>query len=212
MRYELALFDFDGTLADSAKWFLRNLNAVADELKFRRIKEEDFEKLRGFSSQEVIAYMGLPMWKLPMLMARMRKAAAKDRGDVRLFPGVTEMLQALVTMEVKIGIVSSNSEENIRAILGANNTRHIEVFSCGASLFGKAARMRRTLKKIHTAAERTIYIGDEIRDAVAAREVGMDFGAVAWGFTTAEALRRQAPAMEFASMDEIPTKLRRANE
>lgn len=212
MRYELALFDFDGTLADSAEWFLKNLNEVADEMKFRRIKEEDFEKLRGLSSQEVIAYMGLPMWKLPMLMARMRKAAAKDHGAVRLFPGVSEMLHALVGMGMKTGIVSSNAEENIRAILGAKNTDFIEVFSCGASLFGKAAKMRRTLKKMRTAAERTIYIGDEIRDAVAAREVGMDFGAVAWGFTTLEALRRQAPALEFASMDEISSKLRTAGE
>jgi hypothetical protein len=40
----------------------------------------------------------------------------------------------------------------------------------------------------------------------------MDFGAVAWGFTTLEALRRQAPALEFASMDEISSKLRTAGE
>jgi phosphoglycolate phosphatase len=47
----------------------------------------------------------------------------------------------------------------------------------------------------------------EIRDAEAAREAGMAFGAVAWGFTSADALRAQDPTFLFRRMDEIADSL-----
>ena len=37
--YKLAIFDFDGTLADSFAWFLSVINEVADRYGFRRIEE-----------------------------------------------------------------------------------------------------------------------------------------------------------------------------
>ena len=209
MRYQLVLFDFDGTLADSAEWFLRKINEVADEFKFRRIEPSEFQTLRGFSSQQVIAHLGLPMWKLPMLMRRMRKAAAGDIGNVQLFPGAEQMLADLVVAGVNVGIVSSNSEGNIRQILGAQNVALVSHFSCGASLFGKAAKLRGVLRRSKVEPVSSIYIGDEIRDAVAARDVGMAFGAVGWGFTTMEALRRERPQMEFNHVDEIAFQLTR---
>jgi len=44
--YSLIIFDFDGTLADSFPWFLRNVNDVADRFGFRRIAHGDVESLR----------------------------------------------------------------------------------------------------------------------------------------------------------------------
>lgn len=207
MRYKLALFDFDGTLADSAEWFLAQINAVANEMGFRRIESADYQKVRGFSSQQVIAYLGLPMWKLPTLMARMRKAAALNPGAIQLFPGVGEMLKDLEGFGIRVGIVSSNSEANIRRILGEQHAARISCFSGGASLFGKAAKLRGVLRQSGMTAGSVIYIGDEIRDAVAARAAGMAFGAVGWGFTTIEALRKEGPDLEFGRIGEIAATL-----
>ena len=36
--YALAVFDFDGTLADSFPWFAGVLNGVADRYGFRRVR------------------------------------------------------------------------------------------------------------------------------------------------------------------------------
>jgi phosphoglycolate phosphatase len=44
-----------------------------------------------------------------------------------------------------------------------------------------------------------IYIGDEIRDAHAARKVGIQFGAVAWGYTEFQALTRMRPEAAFGN-------------
>jgi phosphoglycolate phosphatase len=202
-KYRLALFDFDGTLADSADWFLQQVNVAAGEMGFRRIEAGDYERVRGYSSQEIIEYLDFPKWKLPILLAHMRKAAAEHKGAIKLFPGVERMFEDLKSAGIKIGIVSSNAEANIRRTLGEETAGHIEVFSCGVSLFGKAVRLRSVLRRNRVDAKSAIYIGDEIRDAVAAREAGIPFGAVAWGFTTIEALRREKPALEFSKMEEV---------
>ncbi|HEX7862414.1 MAG TPA: HAD-IA family hydrolase [Verrucomicrobiae bacterium] len=202
MSYKLALFDFDGTLADSAEWFIQRLNELAAEFDLRQIRPEDQEMLRGYSSEQVIKYLGLPKWKLPLWVKRMREAAGNDHGAIKLFPGVPEMFAGLAQCGVQVGIVSSNSEENIRRILG-RHTERVRYFSCGASLFGKAAKLRRVLKLSKTAASDAIYIGDEIRDATAARAAGMAFGAVSWGFASVEALRGNKPEVEFTTLGEI---------
>src|SRR5215213_8660880 len=202
MKYKLALFDFDGTLADSAEWFLKCLNGLADEFRLRRIDPADYEKVRGYSSEQVLEYLGLPLWKLPLWMRRMRQAAAQDAGQIKLFPGVPGMLRELRGSGVSTGIVSSNSELNVRKILG-EHVEHIQQFACGASLFGKASKLRTALKKSQVTASESIYIGDEIRDAAAARKAGIHFAAVTWGFAAPDALRAQKPDAELNSIDEI---------
>ena len=46
-RYDLAIFDFDGTLADSAAWFRSRINQVAQRYGFRQVTDEELERLRG---------------------------------------------------------------------------------------------------------------------------------------------------------------------
>ena len=43
MKYKLAIFDFDGTLADSFPWFLGIINDVADKYRFRQIEDYEVE-------------------------------------------------------------------------------------------------------------------------------------------------------------------------
>jgi phosphoglycolate phosphatase len=49
----------------------------------------------------------------------------------------------------------------------------------------------------------TIYIGDQTTDARAAREAGIAFGAVSWGYASAELLAGQAPDLMFANVADL---------
>jgi len=80
-------------------------------------------------------------------------------------------------------------------------------FDCGASMFGKAAKFRRVLKRAGAEAARTIAIGDEVRDIDAARGAAIACGAVTWGYTAAEALRAEAPDFVFERMEDITRSL-----
>ncbi|MGZ5882650.1 MAG: HAD hydrolase-like protein, partial [Xanthobacteraceae bacterium] len=59
MKYKLVIFDFDGTLADSASWFLGILNDLARRHGFRSVTEAEIEMLRGRGNREIIRYLNV---------------------------------------------------------------------------------------------------------------------------------------------------------
>jgi phosphoglycolate phosphatase len=200
MKYQLAIFDLDGTLVDSFPWFMSVVNSVADRHGFRRIEPAHVETLRGLSSREIIARLEVPAWKIPFIANDMRKLKASSASP--LFPGVEAMLARLAAGGITLAMVSSDAETNVRRALEPS-VRHIAHFGCGASLFGKARKFRRVMKEAGVPRAATISIGDEVRDIEAARQAGIDFGAVTWGYARLEAMQAFSPARVFHHVDDL---------
>ncbi len=207
MKYQLAIFDFDGTLADSFPWAASVVNQYADRYGFKRIEPEDHDVLRNYDARRLMEHLGVRMWKVPQMAMDVRKRMALEIDKIPLFPGVSEMLQALAATGVMLAVVSSNSEANVRQVLGAQNTAHFRMFDCGASVFGKPPKLKSVAKKCGVDPARAILIGDEIRDADAAHKVGMAFGAVAWGYTNPDALQATNPEEYFTAVSDIAAAL-----
>lgn len=201
--YRLIVFDFDGTLADSAPWFVGVLNSLADRHRFRRVDAAEIETLRGLGNREIMKRLGVSRWRLPFIAADMKARMTRDIGAIGLFDGVPQMLAALDEAGLRLAIVSSNDEANVRAVLGPDLAARIDDYDCGAGLFGKPAHLRRVIKRAGVAPNETLCIGDEPRDGEAAARVGAAFGAVAWGYATPESLARCGPAHRFAEMRDI---------
>jgi phosphoglycolate phosphatase len=189
----LAIFDFDGTLADSAGWFADALNEVARHNGFREVSAEQREMLRGRSMSEIFAYLGIPSWKLPRIVHQLRAIAARDVEQISIFPWVPDVLETLRSRGISIAIVSSNTKPNIRRVLGAELASMIEQFGTGAPLFGKAAKIKGVIKRCSSSAELTTSIGDEVRDIEAAHALGIRSVAVSWGYAAAPALEAAQP-------------------
>jgi phosphoglycolate phosphatase len=206
-RYQLAIFDFDGTLADSFPWFLQHMNAIADRFGFRRVPAGEIDAFRGMEAREIIRTLEVPTWKLPLIAQHMRRLKAQHRGQIGLFPGVDRMLRALKAHGLTLALVSSDAEASVRATLGADNAAQIDVYACGASMFGKPAKFRAVLRQTGVTKAATIAIGDEMRDADAAAQAGIDFGAVAWGYAAVAALETKRPAVVFRKLEEIAERL-----
>jgi phosphoglycolate phosphatase len=206
MPYRLAIFDFDGTLADTFPWFVGVLNDVADRHGFRRVAADEVDELRGMNARAIMARLRVPLWKVPRIARHMRELAARDAEQMRLFPGVPAMLRRLADAGVTLAVVTSNAEANVRRALGTDGAlvRH---YRCGASVFGKGPKLRRVLADSRTPAGAAIAIGDEIRDCDAARSVGLAFGAVTWGFATGHALRALGPDVVFESPEQLADAL-----
>lgn len=217
MRYSLVIFDLDGTLADSFPWFLRNLNDIADRFGFQRIVtggsapvlSELGQELRRAGSREIVDRLGVPWWKLPLIARHIRRLKAAQGGEVVLFPGVAEMLRTLRGEGLVLALVSSDSEDNVRRQLGPGNAALLSHFSCGASLFGKAAKFRSVIRHAGVDPGRTLSIGDEVRDIEAARAAGIACAAVTWGYAAPDALLAQAPDLVFQHVEDIPRVLAR---
>lgn len=208
MRYRLVIFDFDGTLADSFPWFCRILNDVADRFGFRRTEPHEIDALRTMGARDLMRHFGIPAWKMPFIANHIRKRKSHELGETRLFDGVEAMLHELSDAGIALALVTSNSEPNARAILGESASL-IRIYECGVSMFGKAARFGKVLRRSGIPAADAICIGDEIRDLEAAQKQGIAFGAVTWGYTAPGALIAHAPSEVFRSVGEIADRLAR---
>jgi phosphoglycolate phosphatase len=206
LPYSLIIFDLDGTLADSFPWFRRHVNAVADRFAFRRIADEDVDGLRHASSHEILARLQVPSWKLPAIARHIRRLKGQHIQDIPLFDGAGAMLRKLCHAGYRLALVSSDSEANARRQLG-ELAALFSHFDCGASLFGKAAKFRRIVKRAGLRPDAVISIGDEVRDIEAARAANIACGAVRWGFASTEALRALAPDLMFERMEDIVREL-----
>jgi phosphoglycolate phosphatase len=206
-QYKLAIFDFDGTLADTLPWFQRVINDVADKFRFKRIADDEVDLLRGMSARELLVHLGITRWKVPRIVRYMRRLMAQNIHSFHAFSGVHDMLRHLSERGITLAIASSNIEANVRQVLGPASASLINHYACGASIFGKRVKLRAILRARGLRPDEVIYIGDEIRDLEAARQLGIPFGAVAWGYTRPDRLAALSPTLMFMSVDEIVEKL-----
>lgn len=203
MPYRLVIFDFDGTLADSFPWFLQVVNSVADTYRFNPILPDQVETLRGYNARQLVRHLGVPWWKVPLIGRHMRQLAATGIGQIPLFDGVDQVVHALTEAGVTLALVTSNSYDNVRRVLGPANAARITYYECGVSLFGKRARFQRILKQRGLFPHEALCVGDELRDLEAAANARIPFGAVSWGFTRPEALAAAHPTITFTRMEQI---------
>jgi phosphoglycolate phosphatase len=197
------IFDFDGTLSNSGDWFLTVVNDLARRFRFREVDDDEIEMLRHRPSREVIAYLGIPRWKLPLISRHVRRLVSRNVDQIPLFPGTADLLAGVGALGFRMGLVTSNAANNARAILGPDNAARIDAWAAGSSLFGKAPKFRRVLRQMGLRPEEAISIGDETRDVDAAREVGMRTGAVLWGYASEDALAATRPDVLFRTPDDI---------
>lgn len=207
MKYDIAAFDFDGTLADTMPWFNSILNTVADKYGFRKIDLSERENLRHREASEILKFLGIPLWKLPAIMSHVRTLMQDIDPSVHLFDGIPEVLARLKADGLRLAVISSNSIENVQRVLGPDVAALFDDYECGTDLFGKAAKIDRLMRRHEVAPERFLLVGDEMRDIDAARKAGVHVGSVAWGYNHVDALRERGPNEIFLTVDDLPAIL-----
>jgi phosphoglycolate phosphatase len=206
LKYKLIAFDFDGTLADSFPFFIEVFGMLADAHGFARIDHADIDRLRGYDAKALMRHVGLPLWKFPQVATHFKRLMAADIARIKLFDGMAEALQQLAAAGIELAVVSSNSVDNVRSVLGAEAAL-ITHFECGVDLFGKRHKLRHLFKRSGLSQHKMLSIGDELRDLEAARAVSIPFGAVAWGYSRFDVLLAEAPEEAFSSVEELATRL-----
>lgn len=192
MAFRLVVWDFDGTLADSLASAVQIFNRLAPGLGFTPI--DDPAAARSISTRQFLKQHRVSLWRLPRLVRQFHAASAADADKLKLFPGLAEVLGELRTRDVRLGVLSSNREENIRRCLAANGVEGHFAFVVGyPRLFGKGKALRRILRAERANREDVLYVGDEVRDVEAGRKAGVAVAAVTWGFHAEPLLRESHP-------------------
>src|SRR6266542_5771971 len=185
------VFDFDGTIADSFELVVD----IAYELTgLPKQSDEQVARLRHLPLIKADREMHIPLRMAPRLLVKGRQKMLERIHEVHPFPGIPEVLKELHANGYHLLVISSNSEHNVRSFL---RTNELEAYFDGvygnASIFNKASSLKRVLKRNKLDAADCFYIGDEVRDVVAASKVGMEPVAVAWGYQAKGALAKYHP-------------------
>src|ERR1700733_12276878 len=145
MRYRLIVWDFDGTLADTLALAFATYNDFALQYGFLPI--DDPAAVRNLGALGFFRKHGIPLYRVPLLVKAYLAATKGRMAGIRLFEGVPELLRGLKGGGSRVGVLSSNSADNIRSCLNANGVENEFDFVVGyPRLFGKATALRRLLK------------------------------------------------------------------
>ncbi|MBN1575902.1 MAG: HAD-IA family hydrolase [Chitinispirillaceae bacterium] len=188
------IFDFDGTVADTMEMLGRIYNRIAPEYNCRPIADELREVLRKGRPQDLIKEYGMPPLKMPVVVLRMRKEVSGCIAQVKPIRGIAAALRELKSAGYTLGIISSNAPENVRTFLAVNDLCGLfDFIQSSKHVFGKAAVIKRLMRKRGISSRQTIYIGDETRDIEAARKASIPVVAVSWGYQAREILQSLQP-------------------
>ncbi|WP_345798511.1 HAD-IA family hydrolase [Castellaniella sp. MT123] len=190
MPNHLILFDFDGTLADTAP----DLAAAANrQRQYRDLPPLPYEDLRPHASQGA---RGLLRAALGMMPEDPEYAATRQRFlddyaqamlvHTCLFPGVETLLDRLARQTLAWGIVTNKVESLALPIV-----RHLALDTrCTVTVGGDTTPYTKphpepllhAARQAGVSPERCIYIGDDARDIQAGKAAGMATVAAAYGY------------------------------
>jgi len=197
------IFDFDGTIANTLDSLIEIMNRLSKEFGFRKIKQEEVEYLREKTARQILKNLGISLIKLPFVV---RKARKEINSQIEFLNPSVELLSAIQYLKdknYKIGIVTTNTEDNVRKFLQANNLDKFDFFYTAKRVFGKDRTISKIINDMKLDKSTVYFIGDEIRDIKAGKKVGIKTIAVGWGFNTKEALSRESPDYLIESPKEI---------
>jgi phosphoglycolate phosphatase len=188
------VFDFDGTLVDSAGPVVRLYNEVADRHGYGRLTAANIGELRGLSVLERCRRLNVPPHRLPWLVMQVGRRYREAIETIGFHDGIPDLLRTLRERGLRVAIVSTNEAENIRAFLRRQSAEAwVDEIQCSRAMFGKARLLRGLMKRAGLSPGELVYVGDEHRDIAAGREVGARTIAVRWGVDAEGRLREAAP-------------------
>jgi phosphoglycolate phosphatase len=208
--YKLAIFDFDGTLVDSAPGIVQVMKEVVDEMGYSA------ELLEQWSHM-----IGVPLVRQAELLFpdkdnKFHEDLAqtyRDKYDTKvieicpLFPGLTDMLQHLHKNDVMITIATSKRRHLVDEVVDHHGLSQYFKMIVGASDVSHhkphPESVHITMKELGAMPDEVVVIGDSTFDLDMARNAGVDGIGVTTGIHTRELLQKSEPKHVVSGLHEV---------
>ncbi len=185
-RFELLVFDWDGTLMDSAGAIVASIQASCSDLGLPVPARERAAHVIGLGLKDALSYAvpELPPQDYGKLAERYRHHyLARDPG-IELFPGMREMLVALKERGYLLAVATGKSRAGLERALEATRLGPcFDATRCADETHSKPhpAMLQELMQQLQVEAQATLMIGDTVHDLQMAVNAGVPALAVGYG-------------------------------
>ena len=191
-RFDLVVFDWDGTLFDSTKLIARCIQAACADLGTTVPSDRDASYVIGLGLADALRHAApdLPPARYRELGERYRHHYVASQNDIVLFDGTLEMLQALKQRNHWLGVATGKTRRGLDDALQRAELKGL--FDATRTADETASKpdplmLLELMRELGAAPERTLMIGDTTHDLQLAANAGCASVAVGFGAHEPEA-------------------------
>lgn len=192
-RFELLIFDWDGTLMDSAEAIVGALQAACADLGLPVPSEERARYIIGLGLNDAMrhALPGIDPNHYPKIAERYRVHYLQRDAETTLFPGAAELVTTLNEAGFLLAVATGKGRRGLeRALKGTGLKRLFHASRCADEGHSKPhpGMLEALLDELGVASSQALMIGDTTHDMEMARALGVARVAVAYGAHPRDAL------------------------
>lgn len=212
-RFDLIVFDWDGTLMDSASAIVAAIHAACRDLEIEPPSEARARYIIGLGLNDALrtALPELDPLDYGKLAARYRHHYLSRDGELELFAGAFDLISDLHATGRRLGVATGKSRLGLdRALAATGLESYFHATRCADECFSKPhpAMLLEIMSSLEVGPERALMIGDTTHDLQMARNAGIDSVAVAFGAHPRQELLAQRPLACVDDFSELETWLR----
>ena len=186
MKYELVVFDWDGTLLDSAGAIVVAIQAACRDIDHPPPSDEQARHVIGLGLVDALrqAAPDLPAESYPALVGRYRHHYLSGDHQLDLFKGVPELLGDLQAAGHILAIATGKSRLGLERALDHSGLRPLfQASRCADECHSKPhpQMLDELMAEFGVTGDTTLMIGDTSHDLLMARNAGVDSLAVTYG-------------------------------
>ncbi len=193
MKNHILIFDFDGTIADTFQAIVAISNELADEFQYKKMTVQQAQLMKNSTVREMITQLEIPLLKIPVIIAKAKSELFKNIAAINPIIGLKDTLKELKALGVQLGILTSNSSQNVEEFLKNHDLELFDFIKTTPKIWSKDHYLLKIINSYNFQVADVIYVGDEARDIVAAKRLGVKVAAVTWGYNTAKTLSANNP-------------------
>lgn len=207
-RFDLIVFDWDGTLMDSAAAIVGAIQAACNDLGITPPSDERARHIIGLGLQDAlrIALPELEPARYRELAERYRYHYLSRDHELVLFEGAFEMIRALGEAGFLLAIATGKTRSGLdRALAGSGLRQFFHASRCADECHSKPhpQMLLELMEEFTLAPENTLMIGDTTHDMLMARNADVPALAVAYGAHPRLSLEAEAPLICADSVVEV---------
>jgi len=205
-RFDLLVFDWDGTLMDSAAVIVASLQAACADEGLRVPSDDGARYVIGLGLADALSQLlpELDERHYPQLVERYRQHFLLRDRETRLFSGAADIVRELHARGFSLAIATGKSRRGLdRALAETGLGGYFHATRCADEGEGKPhpAMLLHLMSTLGIAGDRTLMIGDTSHDMEMARAAGVARLGVAYGAHPKERLAACDPV---ACVDDVP--------